>query len=358
MHEDFESYKKELDRVRLTEEGKRALAESLSRCEPEERPVIRSRRLTAGAGRIAAIAAVVCLLVSGAVAAVVGSPTLRDNVFGDSAGYSQSSGFVGRSVEKNGWTVTITDCVGDDRNLCLGIEVEAPEGVVLDGTEDYRFLDYSNGFIRNGGSSGMDQLPDDDPADNKIRFMLRYYSSGFDSDGFNGGSRFALKKLIHDFRWEEQEDGNCVQKYVEDCGATWDFGYLEISYADSTIRLEPDLPVTTLDVEATITSVEVSPLGAVIRIEGDALLYHHDWVPKNAPDGWYGCMEYQEVYLYTEDGEVIPANYQDGASAGGGCSGGTVEEDAFIVLDRRFDELVDVDSLTAISVCGVTIPLK
>ena len=292
------------------------------------------------------------------MAAVVGSPTLRDNVFGDSAGYSQSSGFVGRSVEKNGWTVTITDCVGDDRNLCLGIEVEAPEGVVLDGTEDYRFLDYSNGFIRNGGSSGMDQLPDDDPADNKIRFMLRYYSSGFDSDGFNGGSRFALKKLIHDFRWEEQEDGNCVQKYVEDCGATWDFGYLEISYADSTIRLEPDLPVTTLDVEATITSVEVSPLGAVIRIEGDALLYHHDWVPKNAPDGWYGCMEYQEVYLYTEDGEVIPANYQDGASAGGGCSGGTVEEDAFIVLDRRFDELVDVDSLTAISVCGVTIPLK
>ena len=45
---------------------------------------------------------------------------------------------------------------------------------MLDGTEDYRFLDYSNGFIRNGGSSGMDQLPDDDPADNKIRFMLRY----------------------------------------------------------------------------------------------------------------------------------------------------------------------------------------
>lgn len=30
MHEDFESYKKELDRVRLTEEGKRALAERTS----------------------------------------------------------------------------------------------------------------------------------------------------------------------------------------------------------------------------------------------------------------------------------------------------------------------------------------
>ena len=81
-------------------------------------------------------------------------------------------------------------------------------------------------------------------------------------------------------------------------------------------------------------------------------------MPKNAPDGFYGCIEYQEIFLYTENGEVIPANYENGASAGGGCSGGTVEEDSFIVLDRRLDNLVDVDSLTAISICGVTIPLK
>lgn len=357
MHEDFESYKTELDRVRLTEESKKALVESLSCRRVVDRPEIRSRRLTAGAGRIAAVAAVVCLLVTGAVAGVVASPTLRDLVFGDSAGYEQSSGFVGRSVEREGWTVTITDCVGDDRNLYLGIEVEAPEGVVLDG-QNYRFLEYSNNFIRGGGSSGMLRLPDDDPTDNKIQFMQKFYSSSFDSDGFSGRSRFMLKKLVHNFKWEEQDDGERIQKYDEDCGATWDFGYLEISYPDSTIRLSPNLPVTTLDVEATITSVEVSPLSVLVRIEGDTLLYHHDWVPKNAPDGFYGCIEYQEIFLYTESGEVIPVNYEDGASAGGGCSGGTVEEDAFIVLDRRLDNLVDVDSLTAISICGVTIPLK
>ena len=355
MREDFESYKTELDRVRLTEESKRVLAESLRHHKAADRPEIRSRRLTAGAGRIAAVAAVVCLLVTGAVAGVVASPTLRDLVFGESAGYEQSSGFVGKSVERDGWTVTITDCIGDDRNLYLGIEVEAPEGVVLD-AQNYCFLECMDDFIWDGGGGGMRGLPDDDPTDNKIYFMQRYYRSSFDADGFSGRGRFVLKKLVHNFKLDEQGAG----QYIEDCGATWDFGYLEVSYPDSTIRLEPNLPVTTLDVEATITSVEVSPLSVLVRIEGDSLRNHHDWVPKNAPDGWYGCIEYQEIYLYTEGGGCIPVNYEDGGSIGGGCGGGSraEQEEPFIVLSRRLDNLVDVDSLTAISICGVMIPLK
>ena len=102
MHKEIESYRDELDRVRLTEESKKALAESLSRREIPARSSAKSRRLTAGAGRIAAVAAVLCLLMTGAVATVVGNPTLRDQVFGGGAGYDQSSGFVGRSVERDG----------------------------------------------------------------------------------------------------------------------------------------------------------------------------------------------------------------------------------------------------------------
>ena len=358
MQENFEGYREELDQVKLTEESKRALVRSLqNRKESEMR---KSGRKPVRIRRVAAVAAVVCLLATGAVAAVTASPTLRDRIFGDSAAYEQSSGFVGRAVEREGWTVTITDCVGDDRNLYLGIEVEAPEGVVLD-ADGYRFLDTSDDLIQGGGSGGMQCIPDDDPTDNKIQFIQRYYSSSFDGDGFDLQSKFVLKKLVHDWRWEQDGNGKMVQVYTEDCGATWDFGYLDISYPDSAIRLTPNAPVTTLDVEAVISSVEVSPLSVLVRIEGEALRYHHDWVPKNAPDGWYGCIEYQEVFLYTEDGRCIPVNDQDGASIGGGCSAGShagEEEEPYIVLARSLDELVDVDSLTAISVCGVTIPLK
>ena len=41
MHEDFERYKTELDRVRLTAESKKALAESLRRRRTADRPEIR-----------------------------------------------------------------------------------------------------------------------------------------------------------------------------------------------------------------------------------------------------------------------------------------------------------------------------
>ena len=114
--------------------------------------------------------------------------------------------------------------------------------------------------------------------------------------------------------------------------------------------------MTTLGVEAVITQVEVSPLGVYVRIEGDALKGHHSWVPKNAPDGWYGCVEYQEVTLYTKDGTAI--SMMDGQS-GSGCSGGTdTGEEGYLVLARAFDHLVDVDTLTAMSICGVEIALR
>ena len=45
--------------------------------------------------------------------------------------------------------------------------------------------------------------------------------------------------------------------------------------------------------------------------------------------------------------------------SGSGCSGGTnASEEGYLVLARAFDSLVDVDTLTAISVCGVEIPLR
>lgn len=367
MREDFESYKAELDRVRLTEESKRALAESLRHHKAADRPEIRSRRLTAGAGRIAAVAAVVCLLVTGAVAGVVSSPTLRDLVFGDSAGYEQSSTFIGKSVENHGWTVAITDCVGDNLDLYLGLELTAPEGTVL-GEGEYQFgnspgdIDLTFPDMERGRDTwGIRQIPDDDPTDNKLNFML-HSGTYFPGESYNG-QRMQLK--IYDLckAWYDVER----QERIEDpvCNGAWDFGEITVDLPHSTIHLEPNVPVTTLDVEATITEVMVSPISVLVRIEGDALKGHHEWVPKNAPDGYYGCIDYQEIILYSEDGSTVPAEY---TRAGTGCWGGEADsdEEGMLLLQRIYAphtneipcKLVDVDSLTAISICGVMIPLK
>ena len=94
-------------------------------------------RRRATARQIVLIAAVIALLGTAAVAAVVAGPTLRNHLFGEGTPYDRSSAPVGKSVTVDGWTATITDCVGDDCTVYLGIEVEAPEGTVLD-RDDYR----------------------------------------------------------------------------------------------------------------------------------------------------------------------------------------------------------------------------
>ena len=93
-------YREELDKVRLTEMGKAALAQAL--CRRVAAPAqARSRRL---ARPWITAAAVLCLLMATAGAAVLASPTLQDRVFGSSPGYDQSSAVIGRSVDQSGWT--------------------------------------------------------------------------------------------------------------------------------------------------------------------------------------------------------------------------------------------------------------
>ncbi len=302
------------------------------------------------------LAAALCLLVlsvgAAVGAAVVGLPVIRD-YFGGGGGYEQSAALLDRSVTRDGWSLTLTDCVGDDRYLYLGLTLTTPEGTVLD-EESYRFDDYDISFPDDKGllaSWGLGHLPDQDPTDNRLDFMLRARA---DSGSFNGQAmKLAVRTLQHPGQWNEAKQ---KWDYVTDCAQTWDFGRMTVSYPDSTIRLTPDLPVTTLDVEATITRVEVSPLSVYVRIEGDALKGHHDWVPENAPDGYYGCIDYQEITLYDKDGNPMSPT---GSIAGSGCSGGDDStEPGQLDLVRAFDPLLDLSTLDHISICGVEIPIE
>ena len=70
-------------------------------------------------------------------------------------------------------------------------------------------------------------------------------------------------------------------------------------------------------------------------------------------------MEYQEILLYDTDGNVLTVDGVTSDCSGSGCSGGTdTSEEGYLVLARAFDRLVDVDTLTTISICGVEIPLR
>ena len=85
---------------------------------------------------------------------------------------------LGLSQTLPGGTVTLEGVLGDDYCIYVPFTVEAPEGQVLDGTLDYGFdnctlySDASDGMVQH-----MEMLPDDDPADNKLRFVMMASSS-------------------------------------------------------------------------------------------------------------------------------------------------------------------------------------
>jgi hypothetical protein len=273
----------------------------------------------------------------------------------NSVGYQQSGAVLNRSVTKDGWTMTLTDCVGDDYTLCVGIELTAPEGTVLDWDGGYSLADGRVRFpgLDLAGGGSCDQVDDGDPSDNRLHFILYRTYAMEDGQKLSGQKmELTLGGLYHITGWDEETG---ALERVTDCGATWNFS-ATTDYPDNIIRLEPDLPVTTLGVETTLTKVEVSPIGVYVYLEGDALKGHHAWVERNAPDGWYGCVEYQEITVYTTDGQAIPLWNE---LSGGGCSGGTdATEPGYLHLARRFDSLMDLDTLDHISICGVQIPLR
>lgn len=346
-----ERYRAELDQIRLTEESKAELARVLAR--RQEAAPGRTRRPWKRTALVLAAAVAVLTITAGGI--VLTNPVLQ-SYFADNDGYRQNVVELGQSSTKHGWTVTLTDCVADDYTIYLGVTLTAPEGTVLDAERGYHFDKRGAPAFPGlglGGSGHYEQVEDDDPSDNQVSFVFQGQYLP-DEQSLNGKTmEFTLGGLYHFTQWNESRQ-RWDREY--DCRATWRFR-TTLNYPDNIIHLYPNLPVHTLDVDATITEVVVSPLTVFVCIEGDSLKGHHSWVPKNAPDGYYGCVEYQEVNLYTTDGTVIPMSQ---AGGGSGCSGGSLPDEAgWLHLVRRPEEkIIDVEQLDHLTVCGVEIPLR
>ena len=163
--------------VPLEEGEKQRQVNRLLAAEQKARPALRVHRRR-WAVLAAAAVLTACLAVgagaahswSGDFAAFLG---LRE---ADSLG-DMSKG-LGLSQTLPGGTVTLEGVLGDDYCIYVPFTVEAPECQVLDGTLDYGFdnctlySDASDGMVQH-----MEMLPDDDPTDNKLRFVMMASSS-------------------------------------------------------------------------------------------------------------------------------------------------------------------------------------
>lgn len=288
----------------------------------------------------AAVIAGLLMLTTGAVFLL--KPVLQ-TYFGASSSYvyQKNSQILNLSQTVNGWTMTLTDCVGDDNRLYVGIEVTAPEGTALNeqgyplpyGIEEIDIA-VSDG-AKHPGAWYINQVPDGNEADNHLRFVL-WMNCQESLDGKD--ISLTLGRISH---------GNGVC----DFDGSWTFRNIGLDLADQSIRLEPQVSVPVLDTTATLTELTISPVSITLHFQGEGLIGQCQRYPNgtNITD--------PTIVLYDHEGNVmqLETRYAPfGSRAGSGDNDTTGE----LRIVQSYETFIDLDALDHIEVCGVTIQVK
>lgn len=272
------------EEIRFTQEEQAELAQRLCRAaEQEEMMTEGTKRKVKKVSRGVVIGIAAALtLTAGALAATL-STGLRgyfDTATPGAQEKLESSIYqLGRSLEYNGWTVALTDCVGDDNKAFIWVEVTAPEDVSLTESENRWFrtlFDLSGEGIAGPTGGSLYTIPDGDPEDNKLSFCIEA------SPWVDGGLRGAVMDItldpIEDVALAEGENYQEIEMYERTEAIrdhSWLFEDVVLDYPDQAIRLEPGLEVDYLDGTATLSQVTISPLTVTVRVEGGSC-YDYD----------------------------------------------------------------------------------
>lgn len=358
-----------MDQTRLSPEGEARIIEVLEE-KQREAPLRRKRRK---GPLIAALAAAAVLLMG---AAAVGLSPVLERYFADTPEKELSllgTGAypIGISQSYEGWTVTLTDCVGDDHNIYIGIQVDAPEGTVLAPPEDamdggFGFKEYILDLKRDTTieSWALANLEDDNPADNRVCYVMEVHTYTLNpiQDPSDLTADIELMGFYDYWRTQaqgeiQQHDRSSLTQAVQNY--TFRFEDVPLHYADRTIRLTPNQEIRLLDGTTTITSVEISPITISVRVEGGACADHHQTVPR---DG--SCNGLITMTLNMKDGTQIQAGEP---GVGSGCADDPEDKTspygAFIETTRYYHDMgepfrfIDPTQVKSVEVCGVIIPI-
>ena len=187
---------------------------------------------------------------------------------------------VGKSVTQQGWTFTVTDCLADSVTLYVALDVQAPEGTVVD-PEDAPELNFDWEFFTS------DHTPHNTFSSYKAEFVPEQYQGGnhlpfvitATMGNLKDGLTFDL--TIWDIETSEKSlfraDNWITETYepVQITGIP-----IEIT---STIALADGSAVDIYGGTATLTDLSISPLAVTVRVEGGSC-YNHGWVVPTHPE--------------------------------------------------------------------------
>lgn len=341
-------YRDELDKVQLSAHSKQILIDRL-----REQTAPRHARKSGGKRRAVILAAAACVVLAATAGAAVLHNTLQHLWTQESQPvYEAYSADLARAQTADGWTVTLTDCVGSESNLYIGVELTVPEGVDPNGL--YQFGDYDM-TLRDGTKTcwgwGINQISNDAPDGNTLHYAWKMdIAPEVKEIGLCGQTVTLMIDSINQLVWNPQSD-----RYDEILMTdhVWKFEGVKLDYPVDDATYAVDKPVEYLGGTATLDEITVSPFGVKVSISGGSALHHH--AENRTKDG--DCLMCA-LTVYDADGNVLYENPL------GGGNGSACNEDmgkVTIYHDYKDEDwhkiLIDPEKVAKVKVNNVEIPL-
>lgn len=320
---------------------------------------------------------------------------------------------VGKSVERDGWTFTVEECLVDDNVLYTSIQVQLPESFPVDelkaefqenGITDLNdLLDdfYLDAEIALHASGSEDEIPYPQFSDTscmEIDLENRTLDFVCFKQFHTTGQSSAQLSSIKSFDLNIQQVGFCSLNDNSQNIALFQDNFYPLSISDiplqpvETIYLSPNDEVSIYGGTSTLTSLSISPLFVTVRVEGGSC-YNHGWVLPNHPEYLLGpetarliaegklenttCDCDFDLHLKYKDGRVVfigPSyndDYQPDKSivsswrAGTSCEDGIDSKtrqpngkDTYVSTSVRFAVPQDLDQIESVIVCGKEYKLR
>lgn len=312
---------------------------------------------------------------------------------------------VGKSVERDGWTFTVEECLVDDNVLYTSIQVQMPESFPAaelkaefeeNGISDLNdLLDdfYIDAEIALHASGSEDEIPYPQFSDTscmEIDLENRTLDFVCFKQFHTTGQSSAQLSSIESFDLSIQQVGFCSLNDNSQDIALFQDNFYPLSISDiplqpvETIYLTPNDEIPIYGGTSTLTSLSISPLFVTVRVEGGSC-YNHGWVVPTHPEYLLpaarplieqGKLENTtcdcdfDLHLKYKDGRTvfigdslsdIKPDYSVVSSSSGGtyCEDGIDYrtnqpngKDTYVSTSVRFAVPQDLDQIESVIVCG------
>ncbi len=283
------------------------------------------------------------------------------------ADFEKGITYIGMTEQWNGWSMTLTDVVGDYNGVWIGFELKSPEGIHFDPERAYHFnhTELTPDYLHQGINLYDVTVIDD----HTLTGLLKLESYGTNNTQKPEFQNKKIRLILSGFYdiYDELDPTAETERYIrqtctEDYQAvnqhTWVFDDVPLDYKTIEITLTPNEKVSVFQGDATLTKIVISPLSVTARVEGEGCKDHH-FKPTSRPEAYHdstlkaldgsvynqGCWRELDIKVICKDGSELKFS-----SSSGSCD--DKKSPYYLEQTKRTDHIIDLQNIAYIEVCG------